>query len=101
MFITAIMMKNSTLKKRAAILKSLGHPVRLSIICQLYDQKQNVSDLCHCLDVSQPVVSQHLAVLRSLGLIEGTRKGTRVIYKISDNFTKNVVRLVLNKPNNP
>ncbi len=95
------MMKNSTLKKRAAILKSLGHPVRLSIICQLYDQKQNVSDLCHCLDVSQPVVSQHLAVLRSLGLIEGTRKGTRVIYKISDNFTKNVVRLVLNKSNNP
>ena len=91
------MMKNSTLKKRAAILKSLGHPVRLSIICQLYDQKQNVSDLCQCLDVSQPVVSQHLAVLRSLGLIEGTRKGTHVIYKISDNFTKNIVRLVLNK----
>ncbi len=95
------MMKNNTLKKRAAILKSLGHPVRLSIICQLYDQKQNVSDLCHCLDVSQPVVSQHLAVLRSLGLIEGTRKGTRVIYKISDNFTRNVVRLVLNKQKNP
>ncbi len=90
-------MKNSTLQKRAAILKSLGHPIRLSIICQLYNQKQNVSDLCHCLDVSQPVVSQHLAILRNHGLIQGTRKGTHVIYKISDKFTKNIVGLVLNR----
>jgi DNA-binding transcriptional ArsR family regulator len=97
MFNLVISMRNSTLRKKAAILKSLGHPVRLSIICQLYDQKQNVSELCHCLDVAQPVVSQHLAVMRELGLIEGRRKGTHVIYRIKDEFARNLVRLVLNE----
>ena len=88
-------MKNSILTKKAEILKALGHPIRLSIICKLYDEKQNVSQLCNCLDVSQPVISQHLAVMRSCGLIEGKRHGARIVYKIKNPFAKEIVRLIV------
>ncbi len=88
-------MRNSALIKKAEILKVLGHPVRLSIICKLYDEKQNVSQLCNCLDVSQPVISQHLAVMRSFGLVEGKRNGARITYKIKNPFVKDIVRLII------
>jgi len=88
-------LRNNALVKKARILKVLGHPVRLSIICKLYVEKQNVSQLCDCLDVSQPVISQHLAVMRSFGLVEGKRKGARIVYKIKNPFVKHIVRLII------
>ncbi|GBD92657.1 HTH-type transcriptional repressor SmtB [bacterium BMS3Abin05] len=88
-------MRNIKLLKKARILKALGHPVRLSIICKLYDSKQNVTQLCDCLEVSQPVVSQHLALMRSIGLIEGKRSGAKVIYKIKNPFVRDIIQLVI------
>ena len=76
----------------ADILKTLGHPVRLCIVAGLLENPGcNVSDMQHCLDIPQSTISQHLAILRSKGILQGTRSGVNVRYKV---VNEDVVRLV-------
>lgn len=64
-------------------LKALGHPVRLRIAVELSEQEFTVNALCATLDVPQATVSQHLSILRNKGIIEGSRSGTSISYRLS------------------
>lgn len=65
------------------ILKALGHPVRLKIVCGLSKKEScNVGTMSENLCVPQPTVSQHLNVLKNAGIITGYKKGTEVCYKL-------------------
>ena len=71
------------LVERAEILKALGHPIRLCIVKKLWEEgEKKVGDMQGCLDIPQSTVSQHLAVLKTAGIIEGTREKTEVFYKV-------------------
>jgi len=53
-----------------------------------------VCELIHALDIQQPVVSRHLALLKSSGLVESRKSGLWVYYKISQSipgWIKNVL----------
>ncbi len=73
-------------------LKVCGHPVRLKILCLIEKQDSCVTELWQCLDQSQPVISQHLAVLKDKEIVESDVQGNRRIYSISDPFIKNMVQ---------
>ncbi|MDN5301506.1 MAG: hypothetical protein PWQ60_1020 [Thermoanaerobacteraceae bacterium] len=79
------------LSKTAEILKAIGHPARLCIICKLMCKDCNVSTMQNCLDLPQSTVSQHLAILKSRGIIEGKRKGVEVIYSIANEDVKKII----------
>ena len=67
----------------AELLKVLGHPARLCIVHGLLrNQGCNVSYMQSCLNIPQSTVSQHLAKLKSAGIIEGTREGLEIKYKV-------------------
>jgi ArsR family transcriptional regulator len=69
----------------ATILKSLGDPNRLRILWYLSayaEEELCVNALSRALCISQPAVSQHLKVLKSLGLLEPQKRGFHVYYKI-------------------
>lgn len=87
--------KNKTknlLEQKAELLKTIAHPVRLCILAMLIMEKEsNVTDIQCCLDVPQPTVSQHLAKLKSAGILSSERNGTEIIYKISNNEVKQIV----------
>lgn len=53
----------------AAVLDTLGDPTRLAILSHLHGGEHRVGDLAEHLGLAQSTVSQHLAVLRSAGLI--------------------------------
>ena len=72
-------------------LKVCGHPLRLKILCLIEKQDACVSDLWQCLEQPQPVISQHLAVLKDKGIVESSTEGNRRIYHISDEFVRNVL----------
>ena len=58
-------MKDYTkLKEEAGLLKALGHPIRLCIVAGLLGRECNVSTMQECIKLPQPVISQHLAVLK-------------------------------------
>jgi DNA-binding transcriptional ArsR family regulator len=65
----------------AKIFKALMHPARLSILEALREGEQCVCHLEAVLGYRQAYISQHLMVLREIGLVEDRREGTRIFYR--------------------
>jgi DNA-binding transcriptional ArsR family regulator len=69
---------------QAEVLKSLAHPRRLLIMRRLDEGPCDVGTLAAELGISQPNLSQHLAVLRSTGLVDAVRDGREIRYRLAD-----------------
>ncbi len=69
---------------QAEVLKTLANPRRLEIIHLLADGPREVTRLAEEMGISQPNVSQHLALMRSAGVVEAERNGREVFYRLSD-----------------
>jgi DNA-binding transcriptional ArsR family regulator len=69
---------------QAEVLKTLASPRRLEILHRLAEGPCEVGRLAEELGLSQPNVSQHLAVLRSAGVVESVRDGREVRYRLAD-----------------
>lgn len=80
-------------------LKVCGHPMRLRLLCRIaQDQDPCVSDLWSCLDQPQPVISQHLAVLKQKGIVASEVRGNRRVYSIVDPFIRQIVGSLMEEP---
>jgi ArsR family transcriptional regulator len=80
-----------TEKKMAEICKALGDPTRIKIIKLLSSRGKIlcVGALAHELGITQPAVSQHLKVLKNIGLLEDTRVGCHVHYCVCGEILEN------------
>lgn len=70
----------------ADVFKALGDPTRLKLVKLLVCNPERslcVGALAHRLGVTQPAVSQHLRVLKNVGVVEPNRDGFRVHYTIN------------------
>jgi DNA-binding transcriptional ArsR family regulator len=67
-------------KRQSALFQTLADPTRLAIFEQLSRGESTVSALTQRFPISQPAVSQHLAVLRRCGLVAHRRDGRSAIY---------------------
>jgi len=76
-------MINLDLRRSAELLRVLAHPTRLAILSKLKDGPKCVSDINELLDVSQPNLSQHLAVLRRERIVNFYEKGKQRCYYIT------------------
>ena len=65
-----------------ALLKVLGNPDRLLLLCQLSQGEYAVGELETLLGITQPTLSQQLAVLREEQLVSTRREGKQVFYRI-------------------
>ena len=83
--------KNLSFDREAEILKVLGHPVRLKIVAGLMSESCNVKKIWECLELPQATVSQHLALLKNKGIIEGRRDGVEVFYKVVNKDAEKIV----------
>lgn len=68
----------------AEICRTLAHPTRIALLHALAAGPTEVGRLADALGVSQPNVSQHLAVMRAAGLVEARRDGREVHYRLAD-----------------
>ena len=68
----------------AEICRTLSHPARIAILHLLADEPREVGRLADALDISQPNVSKHLAVMRQAGLVEAERDGRGAVYRLTD-----------------
>ncbi len=88
------------LEKNAEILKALAHPVRLCIVIGLLKNGScNVSDMHLCLEMPQSTISQHLAKLKSVGIIKGERRGVEIMYSVQDDFSKELASIIIKNKN--
>jgi len=66
----------------AGMCKGLNDPKRLLVLYALSDGPHTVSELCDVLQAPQSNTSQHLAVLRTVGMVDTERRGNSVIYSL-------------------
>lgn len=68
---------------RWEMLGALSDPTRQTVLTLLRRRPSTVGELASRLPVSRPAVSQHLQVLRSAGLVEEERRGTRHYFRLN------------------
>ncbi len=70
---------------QASLLKTMASPRRLEMIHVLgIEGPMEVRRLAEYFDMPQPAISQHLAALRTAGLVEAVRDGREVRYQLAD-----------------
>ena len=80
--------------KGAAILKALGHPARLQMMEGIAKYGCHVNKIVEKLGLPQSTVSQHLAALRSAGLVTFEKKGVITCYKVTDKRFMRIIKLL-------
>jgi len=75
-------------------LKAMGHPVRLEILLDLYHGSYELKRIMEKYRVSQPAVSQHLSIMRRLGMISCSREGVSMCYAIQDDDVRQFISLL-------
>ncbi len=74
----------------ADVFKALGNPSRLLIVDELTHGERCVADLTALIGSDISTVSNHLAVLRNVGLIVDDRRGQQVFYRLGASCVANV-----------
>lgn len=77
---TALLLSSQGLEEAAELLRALASPYRLAIVRELDGRARCVHELVDALGVSQPLVSQHLRVLRVSQLVHAERRGREIAY---------------------
>jgi ArsR family transcriptional regulator len=67
-----------------AFFKALGDPVRLKILNFLGKDEKCVCEIIPATGKSQPNVSRHLKILEEAGILQKTRRGKKVFFKVSN-----------------
>src|SRR5271155_2433770 len=70
------------LEAAGELLRALAAPVRIAIVLQLRESQRCVHELVDALTVPQPLVSQHLKILKAAGVVTGERTGREVLYTL-------------------
>jgi ArsR family transcriptional regulator len=78
------MIQKSNFIESARFLKALAHPTRLQLVDLIRSSRPCVKSMEQILGIAQPNISQHLSLLRNVGIIESERTGNQVCYRIKN-----------------
>lgn len=75
----------------ADLLRALANPHRVAIVELLARHPHRVGEIVDALHLDQPLVSQHLRVLRDARLLHAERRGKEVVYSLADDHIAHIV----------
>lgn len=78
-------------EQAAGVLRSIGSPYRLMILCLLVESEKSVTEICDAIGARQSLTSQHLTRLRLDGLVKVERRGHFAYYSLADTVAKEIV----------
>jgi ArsR family transcriptional regulator len=78
-------------KAAADLLRTMAHPMRLTILCRLLEGELPVSGFESELGLKQPSLSQQLGLLREAGLVSTRREAKSVVYCLADHRVRHVL----------
>jgi len=73
------------------LLRALAAPLRIAIVTELGSGGRCVHELVETLAAPQPLISQHLRVLRAAGVVRGSRRGREIEYTLTDDHIAHIV----------
>lgn len=74
------------MKEFIRVMKALSDPSRVKIMKMLQIKELCVCEITAVLQLAQSTISKHLKILEDAGLVESSKEGTWVNYKITENF---------------
>ncbi len=74
----------SQVNKLSNLLKLVGDPSRLKIICILRQKEHCVCELIEHLELSQSLISHHLQDLKNIGIVSDEKRGQFVYYSLTE-----------------
>ena len=81
-------------EEAADLLRSIGSPYRLMILCLLMENEKTVTEICEAIGARQSLTSQHLTRLRLDGLVKAERRGHYAYYSLTDTIAKDIVSIL-------
>ena len=78
----------------ASFCQALSDPKRLLIVSALRHGERSVGELCQLVGARQSNISQHLALMRHIGLVEARRADNNVLYRLADPRIAEAVELL-------
>ncbi len=84
MDIFALIGKSENIEQAAVAMQAMSHPMRIKILCLLSSGELSVQDIVDAVGTTQSNISQHLAILKACGMIDGRKDGTKMFYAIED-----------------
>ncbi len=81
-------------EKVTEILKSIAHPIRMKILCYLFDGEKNVSEIEHEFGSTISNISQHLTVLRKADIINRRKEANYMYYSLKDQSIFNLMESI-------
>ena len=84
----------SAAEEAAELLRSIGSPYRLMILCLLMESEKTVTEICEAIGARQSLTSQHLTRLRLDGLVKAERRGHFAYYSLTDTLAKDIVSIL-------
>ncbi len=73
------------------LLRALAAPTRIAIVVELGTGPKCVHELVESTGAAQPLVSQHLRVLRRASIVTGQRRGREIVYSLVDEHIAHIV----------
>jgi ArsR family transcriptional regulator, virulence genes transcriptional regulator len=70
-------------RRAAPLLKAMGNPARLMILCRIAEGECSVGEIQKVLRFPQSSISQHLAVLRRHAVVATRRDGQTIFYSLA------------------
>ena len=65
------------------VYKALADPTRRKILQLLRERDMNAGELAEYFDFAKPTLSRHFSVLQEADLIQGTREGNYIVYRLN------------------
>lgn len=85
---------NEIFERQARICKAFAHPARLQILDLLGSGEKGISELQGALGISKTGMSQHVAVLKSVGVITTRRNGKQIYCSLAMPEVKQACQLI-------
>ncbi len=78
------------------VYKALADPTRRLILELLKRSEMSAGDIAEHVEVSKPTLSGHFAVLKAAGLVDVTRQGTSMIYRLNTSVLEDAIFALMN-----
>jgi len=79
------------LEQAAEVFKGFGNPIRIRIIDALREKKLRVMELSEILGYSQPIISQQLKILKSVGVVQKVKEGRSNHYTLTSSHYADMI----------
>ena len=89
--LAAELSNTTTIERTAEVFKALATPSRLRILLLLSHGESPVNAIVNATGLSQPLVSQHLKMLRGMHLVSVHREGREAIYSLKDDHVAHII----------